>query len=164
MSKKVEAPRVERIDLQSIAIRLNQLRDLIAILQDQVNTLTQELTELQLALSTIKGLEEVVEETEVLVAADRLATILVPAKILGNWSNKVVINIGRNYYARVDKDTAIKMLNKRINITQNLLRLRSQELNSVVNEYNSLQQALQAMYYRQIQQARVPEKPRVGGG
>ncbi len=164
MSKKVEAPRVERIDLQSIAIRLNQLRDLIAILQDQVNTLTQELTELQLALSTIKGLEEVVEETEVLVAADRLATILVPAKILGNWSNKVVINIGRNYYARVDKDTAIKMLNKRINITQNLLRLRSQELNSVVNEYNSLQQALQAMYYQQIQQARVSEKPRVGGG
>ncbi len=164
MSKKVEAHRVERIDLQSIAIRLNQLRDLIAILQDQVNTLTQELTELQLALSTIRGLEEVVEETEVLVAADRLATILVPAKILGNWSNKVVINIGRNYYARVDKDTAIKMLNKRINATQNLLRLRSQELNSVVNEYNSLQQALQAMYYQQIQQARASEKPRVSGG
>ncbi len=159
MSKKSVEARTEKIDLQAVIIRINQLRDVIAILQEQVNALSSELTELQISLSTLKGLEEVVKERQVLVAIDRLATAFIPATITGEWSSHVLVSIGRNYYARVDRSRAVDIISKRISSVQNLLRLRNQELSRAVNEYNYLQQILQTAY-QQIYQQSIRERTR----
>ena len=79
MSKKVSREEARQIDIQSILLRINELRDVITVLQDQVASLSQELTELRLAQSTIKGLEEVHGEAEALISIDRLASVLIPS-------------------------------------------------------------------------------------
>ena len=72
--------------------------------------------------------------------------MLIPSSIPDNWSNRVLVNIGKNYYAKVDKDKALKILSNRITSLDNILRLRRQELNRAINEYNYLQQVLQSIY------------------
>lgn len=146
MSKKVLREEARQVDIQSILLRINELRDVITVLQDQVASLSQELTELRLAQSTIKGLEEVHGEAEALISIDRLASVLIPSSIPDNWGNRVLVNIGKNYYAKVDKDKALKILSNRITSLDNILRLRRQELNRAINEYNYLQQVLQSIY------------------
>lgn len=146
MSKN-DSEKKEVINIDLIITRLNELRRLIEILQNQVNTLSQELGELQLALASIKGLSEVTEEREALIAVDRLATVFVPAKIHGSWSKNLLVNIGRNYYVKTDNNTAEKIISKRIGVLQNMLRLRQEELARVVNEYNYLQQLITSAIY-----------------
>jgi len=146
MSGKVQREETRKIDLQSIILRVNELRDIIAVLQDQVTSLSQELTELRLAQSTIKGLEEVPGEVEALISIDRLGSTFIPSRIPSDWSNMVLVNIGKNYYAKVGKDRALKILSSRIASLENILRLRRQELTRAINEYNYLQQILQSIY------------------
>ncbi len=146
MSKKVSREETRQIDIQSILLRINELRNIITVLQDQVASLSHDLTELRLAQSTIKGLEELRGETEALISIDRLASVFIPSSIPGNWSDRILVNIGKNYYAKVDKDRALKILSNRITNLDNILKLRRQELNRAINEYNYLQQVLQSIY------------------
>ncbi|WFO75844.1 prefoldin subunit alpha [Desulfurococcaceae archaeon MEX13E-LK6-19] len=147
MSKKTSEEKRE-IDVNALLARINELRGYIEILQNQVNTLAQELSELQLALASIKGLSEVTDEREALIAVDRLATVFVPAKISGSWSKNLLVNIGRNYYVKTDSATAEKIISKRIGALQNLIRMRQQELSRALNEYNYLQQIIAAAFYQ----------------
>lgn len=146
MSKKVSREEVKRVDIRSIILRINELREIIAVLQDQVASLSQELAELKLAQSTIRGLEEIRGEVEALISIDRLASVLIPSSIRDTWGSSILVNIGRNYYAKVDKDRALKILSNRITSLDNILKLRKQELNRAINEYNYLQQILQSIY------------------
>ncbi len=164
MSKKVPEQRVEKVSLEAVMARLNQLRDAIAVLQDQVNILSSELTELQMAISTLKGLEEVTSDRKVLVAVDRLASVFIPATIGGEWSNNVLVSIGRNYYARVDREKAVGIINKRIRRVQEILKIRNQELSRAINEYNYLQQVLQTAYQQLVQQTIARQQRRQTAG
>lgn len=146
MSKKVSREEVKQVDIRSIILRINELREIIAVLQDQVASLSQELAELKLAQSTIRGLEEIRGKVEALISIDRLASVLIPSSICDTWGSSVLVNIGRNYYAKVDKDRALKILSKRITSLDNILKLRKQELDRAINEYNYLQQILQSIY------------------
>lgn len=147
MSKKVGEERRE-IDINLVLARINELREYIGVLQSQLNTLTQELSELQLALSSIRGLGEITDEREALIAVDRLATVFVPAKISGSWSTNLLVNIGGSYYVKTNSSTAEKILSKRIGSLQNLIRVHQQELSRALNEYNYLQQIVAAALYQ----------------
>lgn len=157
------ARRTQVISLDAILARLDELRNYIAALQTQVNNLTQELTELQLALSSMRSLDEVKSDTDVLIALDRLGAVLVPGRISPSWKDRVLVNIGGNYYARVDRSVAEKIISRRIGSVQNVLRLRQQELNRAINEYNYLQQIVAAAIMRQQAQMRRAEEGGTGG-
>ncbi len=149
---KTPSEKKEKIDLQALVARAGELRNIIAVLEEQVTRLTEELTELKLAETTLKGLSGIEGDTEALVALDRLATVFVPAVIPGSWGNSVLVNIGRNYYAKLSREAAEKILARRIDTLEKIIGIRRRELNQAINEYNYLQQVLQAVYV-QLQQS-----------
>jgi len=146
-AEKQAKPQV--VSLDTILAKINELREYINILQTQVNSLTQELTELQLALSSMKSLQEISKDTDILITLDRLGAVLVPGKIDPSWKDRILVNIGKNYYAKVGPEIAEKILSRRIGSIQNILRLRQQELSNAVNEYNYLQQLVATAIYQQ---------------
>ncbi|MCD6488995.1 MAG: prefoldin subunit alpha [Desulfurococcales archaeon] len=149
MSKKPIERKEYTIDLQAVIMRLNELRNYIAILQSQIDTLTQEISELQLTLSTIKELNKEEREVDIFVATDRLASVFVPARIKKNWNSNILVNIGKEYYIKTSTELAEKVISRKISTTQNLLRLRQQELARALNEYNYLQNLISSIAYQQ---------------
>jgi len=149
MSKQ---PREERrkVSLTELMIRANELREYIGVLQAQVQELSAQLTELQLSLNTIDDLPEGSSDSYIML--DRMNTVFLPAKIINDWSEKLLVNIGGNYYIRTDKDNAVKLLNKRIADTRRVLDSLQRQLASALTEYNYIQQIL-ASIYAQAQQA-----------
>ncbi len=149
MSKQ---PREERrkISLTELMIRANELREYIGVLQAQVQDLSAQLTELQLSLTTIDDLPEGSSDSYIML--DRMNTVFLPAKIVDDWNEKLLVNIGGNYYIRTNKDNAVKLLNKRIADTRRVLDSLQRQLASALTEYNYIQQIL-ASIYAQAQQA-----------
>ncbi len=148
MSKQPrEGPR--KVSLTELMIRANELREYIGILQAQVQELSAQLTELQLSLATIDDLPE--DSADSYVMLDRMNTVFLPVKIVGEWHKKLLVNIGGNYYIKTDKENAVKLLNKRIAETRRLLDGLQRQLASALTEYNYIQQILASVYV-QVQQ------------
>ncbi len=149
MSKQPSEER-RKISLTELMIRANELREYIGVLQAQVQDLSAQLTELQLSLTTIDDLPEGSSDSYIML--DRMNTVFLPAKIVNDWNEKLLVNIGGNYYIRTNKDNAVKLLNKRIADTRRVLDSLQRQLASALTEYNYIQQIL-ASIYAQAQQA-----------
>ena len=149
MSKQPSEER-RKISLTELMIRANELREYIGVLQAQVQDLSAQLTELQLSLTTIDDLPEGSSDSYIML--DRMNTVFLPAKIVDDWNEKLLVNIGGNYYIRTNKDNAVKLLNKRIADTRRVLDSLQRQLASALTEYNYIQQIL-ASIYAQAQQA-----------
>lgn len=144
MSKE-EAPKERVIDVRVLLARVTELRELISIVQQQVNELSMQLSELLLSRNTLQELSKRSEGTQALVTIDRLGTAFIPAAIPSNWGSEVVVNIGRNYYVKADRELAIKIIDEKARGLENVINARRRELLQLLNEYNYLQQLLQAI-------------------
>jgi prefoldin alpha subunit len=157
MSKKPgEKARVVSID--ELLARAEQLKQYISSVESQLTQLTSQLTELQLAASTLENIPD--DGGDALVVVDRLSTVFIPASIPTGWQDNVIVNIGLNYYLKVDREKAKEVISKRINSTRRVLDALRKQYESLTTEYNSLQQILAQIYVQARQQA----KGRAAGG
>ncbi len=138
-----------KVSLNELVLRYNQLKEYINILGSQIDTYTRHLSELQLVLDTLKNIPE--KGSSALVTLDRLNTLFLPVNIVEEWSSKVVINIGRNYYMKTTRDKAVEIINKRLNNIRRILNDLQKQYQLALNEYNALQQLLSSIYVQQIE-------------
>ncbi len=138
-----------KVSLNELVLRYNQLKEYINILGSQIDTYTRHLSELQLVLDTLKNIPE--KGSSALVTLDRLNTLFLPVNIVEEWSSKVVINIGRNYYMKTTRDKAVEIINKRLNNIRRILNDLQKQYQLALNEYNVLQQLLSSIYVQQIE-------------
>lgn len=144
------------VTLSELFARADELRQYISILQQQMNTLSSQFAELQFSLTTIEGLPE--EESECLTVLDRLNTVFVPVKIPSDWKNKVLVNIGLNYYIKLDKNKAKEVIEKRISSLRMMLEQTRRRYEQALIEYNALQQILASIYIQAQQRAQIQQQ------
>ncbi len=144
------------VTLSELLARADELRQYISILQQQMNTLSSQFAELQFSLTTIEGLPE--EESEGLIVLDRLNTVFVPVKIPSDWKNKVLVNIGLNYYIKLDKNKAKEVIEKRISSLRMMLEQTRRQYEQALIEYNALQQILASIYIQAQQRAQIQQQ------
>jgi len=132
------------ITINELLIRASQLRDYLSLLSTQIENYTAQATELQLILNTIDSLPE--SEASVLMVLDRLNTVFIPAKIASNWSNELIVNIGRNYYIKTNKEKARELVSKRLDLVRRILDDLRRRYQTALNEYNAIQQVLASVY------------------
>ncbi len=154
MSKESREEKRE-ITVNELLIRASQLRDYLSLLSTQIENYTAQATELQLILNTIDSLPE--SEASVLMVLDRLNTVFIPAKIASNWSNELIVNIGRNYYIKTNKEKARELVSKRLDLVRRILDDLRRRYQTALNEYNAIQQVL-ASVYTQISTRQEPGK------
>ncbi len=143
MSKESREEKRE-ITVNELLIRASQLRDYLSLLSTQIENYTAQATELQLILNTIDSLPE--SEASVLMVLDRLNTVFIPAKIASNWSNELIVNIGRNYYIKTNKEKARELVSKRLDLVRRILDDLRRRYQTALNEYNAIQQVLASVY------------------
>lgn len=143
MSKESREEKRE-ITINELLIRASQLRDYLSLLSTQIENYTAQATELQLILNTIDSLPE--SEASVLMVLDRLNTVFIPAKIASNWSNELIVNIGRNYYIKTNKEKARELVSKRLDLVRRILDDLRRRYQTALNEYNAIQQVLASVY------------------
>ncbi|ADI32476.1 prefoldin subunit alpha [Staphylothermus hellenicus] len=149
MSKEIREKRTT-VTLTELIARANELREHMNVLQTQIETYTSQLSELQLVKNT---LEELPTSTfDGLVVLDRLNTAFIPVRISDNWDKNIIVNIGRNYYVRTNKDKASKIVSDRISVIRRILNDLRRQYQAVLMEYNTIQQIL-AKIYAQAQQS-----------
>lgn len=149
------------VTLSDLLARADELRQYVSILQQQINTLSSQFTELQFSLTTIEELPE--EGSQGLIVLDRLNTVFVPVKIPSDWKNKVLVNIGLNYYIRLDKNKAKEVIEKRISSLRMMIEQIRRQYEQALVEYNALQQVLVSIY-AQIQQRAQNRQQETGSG
>ncbi len=153
MSKKpVEKTGRVAITLEDLLVRAEQLKQYLAQLEARINDLTTQITELQLAKNTLENLPE--EGGEALVITDRLSTLFIPAIIPKDWSRRVIVRIGLNYYIKTSSEKASETIVKSLNSLRQILQSTQQQYRAVLTEYNAIQQIL-AKIYAQAQQKQV---------
>ncbi len=138
------------ITLDELLLRLEQLKQYMALLETRISEASNQLTELQLSKNTLENLPE--QGGDGLVVLDRLSTIFIPVKIPEEWPRKILVNIGLNYYMRTDREKANDILIKRINSVRRTIQVLQKQYATLSTEYNALQQVL-AQIYVQAQQA-----------
>jgi prefoldin alpha subunit len=157
MSKK-PGEKAHVVSIDELLARAEQLKQYISSVESQLTQLTSQLTELQLAASTLENIPD--DGGDALVVVDRLSTVFIPASIPTGWQDNVIVNIGLNYYLKVDREKAKEVISKRINSTRRVLDALRKQYESLTTEYNALQQILAQIYVQARQQA----KGRAAGG
>ncbi|WP_338600210.1 prefoldin subunit alpha [Sulfolobus tengchongensis] len=130
------------------------LEDLIAqadYLKRYIDSLQKTQLELLESISSIDAAKQAIEtiksgSKEMLVFIDRKGYLL--ARVGGIVGDKVTIHLGLSYYAEVDLDTAIKILDKRKDEMNKAAQSLNNELQKAASAYNQIVDIL-----NQIQQA-----------
>jgi len=139
------------ISLGELVARANQLRDYLTILSSQIDTYTSHINELQVTLNTLKNIPD--EDVEGLIVLDRLNSAFIPVSISGGWLKTVIVNIGRNYYMKTDREKAVEIINKRLEALRRILNNLRNQYQNMLNEYNTIQQILASIYSQQVQKS-----------
>ncbi|OYT39760.1 MAG: prefoldin subunit alpha [Desulfurococcales archaeon ex4484_58] len=150
MSKESREEKVA-ISLGELVARANQLRDYLTILSSQIDTYTSHINELQVTLNTLKNIPD--EDVEGLIVLDRLNSAFIPVSISGGWLKTVIVNIGRNYYMKTDREKAVEIINKRLEALRRILNNLRNQYQNMLNEYNTIQQILASIYSQQVQKS-----------
>ncbi|ADB87669.1 prefoldin subunit alpha [Saccharolobus islandicus] len=130
------------------------LDDLIAqadYLKRYIDSLQRTQLELLESINSIDSAKQAIEtiksgNKEMLVFIDRKGYIL--AKVGGIVGDKVTVHLGLSYYAEVDLDSAIKILDKRKDEISKAAQNLNNELQKAASTYNQIVDIL-----NQIQQA-----------
>lgn len=131
MSKKAE--------VDSLVIELSEVRKYVERLQGTMSQLASELQEIRLSRTAI---EELLNKgsLETLISLDGRGHTYVRGVI--SEVKSVIAHIGSNYYAEVNSDLAIKLLNDKEGDALQALRMIEGELNKVLTYYQQLQETL----------------------
>ncbi|MCS7108188.1 MAG: prefoldin subunit alpha [Sulfolobales archaeon] len=131
MSKKAE--------VDSLVIELSEVRKYVERLQGTMSQLASELQEIRLSRAAI---EELLNKgsLETLISLDGRGHTYVRGVI--SEVKSVIAHIGSNYYAEVNSDLAIKLLNDKEGDALQALRMIEGELNKVLTYYQQLQETL----------------------
>lgn len=142
MSKEVKEER-RTISLQELIVRANQLRDSLILLESQLNNYNVQLNELKLVRETLSSISD---GLRCYMLLDRLNAVFLPVMVEPDWSNNVVVNIGRNIYLKTSRDKALEVINERINGLNNILRDLSNQYKALLEEYSFINQVLASIY------------------
>ena len=132
------------VTVDELLMRATQLRDYMTLLAGQIENYTAQVNELQMVLNTLDSLPR--EESQVLMVLDRLNTVFIPATISSNWSNELLVNIGRNYYVKTSSEKARELVSKRLDTLRRVLDDLTRRYQAALNEYNAIQQVLSTVY------------------
>lgn len=150
MSK--DAGKVEQeVSVDEILLRASQLREYLSVLQDQVNSVSAQISELQIVLDTLDSIPQT--DSQVLVTLDRLTTVLIPATIPSTWHNELLVNIGKNYYIKTTRDKAREIVDKRLATLRRMLSELTRRYQVALTEYTALQRVLASLYGQLAQTA-----------
>lgn len=155
MSKDIREKRTA-VTLTELIARANELREYLNILQAQIETYTSQLSELQLVKNTLEELP--INTFDGLVVLDRLNTAFIPIRISENWHNNVIVNIGRNYYVKTNKEKASKIVIDRISVIRRILNDLRKQYQAALMEYNTIQQILAKIYVQSQQSQQAPQQ------
>ncbi|ABN70187.1 prefoldin, alpha subunit [Staphylothermus marinus F1] len=155
MSKNIREKRTA-VTLTELIARANELREYLNILQAQIETYTSQLSELQLVKNTLEELP--INTFDGLVVLDRLNTAFIPIRISENWHNNVIVNIGRNYYVKTNKEKASKIVIDRISVIRRILNDLRKQYQAALMEYNTIQQILAKIYVQSQQSQQAPQQ------
>jgi len=160
LSKEVKEEKYE-ITLEDLILRASQLRDYINALQNQINTVSAQISELQMVLDTLDALPH--RESPILIVLDRLNTIFLPATISSNWHNEILVNIGRNYYVKTNSERAREIVSRRLTTLRRALDELTRRYQAALSEYSALQRILASIYAQYAQARNVQETSRESG-
>jgi len=140
-----DARRVEQeVSIDEILLRASQLREYLSILQDQINSVSAQISELQMVLDTLDAIPQT--DSQVLITLDRLTTVLIPATIPNTWHNELLVNIGKNYYVKTTRDKAREIVDKRLATLRRVLSELTRRYQVALAEYTTLQRVLESLY------------------
>jgi len=139
-ARKVE----QEVSIDEILLRASQLREYLSILQDQINSVSAQISELQMVLDTLDAIPQI--DSQVLVTLDRLTTVLIPATIPSTWHNELLVNIGKNYYVKTTRDRARGIVDKRLAMLRRVLGELTRRYQVALAEYTTLQRVLASLY------------------
>jgi len=147
-----DAGKVEQeVSVDEILLRASQLREYLSVLQDQVNSVSAQISELQIVLDTLDSIPQT--DSQVLVTLDRLTTVLIPATIPSTWHNELLVNIGKNYYIKTTRDKAREIVDKRLATLRRMLGELTRRYQVALTEYTALQRVLASLYGQLAQTA-----------
>lgn len=133
------------------------LEDLIAqaeLLKKQIDELQKAQADLADSIASIKSAKDSIEELkrqqELLVASDKRGYLMF--KVQQPPLDKVLVYLGLSYYAEVDLQTALKILEKRENDLNASLQDINARLSETVNLYSQISEILRNIQ-QQAQQA-----------
>ncbi|MEZ0394275.1 MAG: prefoldin domain-containing protein [Desulfurococcaceae archaeon] len=145
MSAGEEQSRPPRtISLEDLLIRAEELRTYIAALQGQIDALSQNYGELQIAIETLNSLPP--NGREGFAVLNRLNSAFIPIKVDPLWEGNIIVNVGLSYYVKTTKEKAVEILTKRLEATRRVLEKLQRDYSQALNEYNALQNLLVQVY------------------
>lgn len=133
---------------------LISIEDLLAqaeLLKRQIDDLQKAQTELADSLASIRSakdsIEELKKQQELLVASDKRGYVMF--KVQQQPQEKVLVYLGLSYYAEVDLQTAIKILESREEELNKSLQDINAKLTESVNTYSQISEILRSIQQQQ---------------
>ncbi len=162
MSKTAETKQVT-ISLDELAARAELLRRYIELLKTQMDLLLEEINELKTAYNTLKEARE--SEDEIYISTNRFNTVLIKGSLPKGWDKDILLHIGLEYFIKTDKETAMKLLEKKISEREEVVRKTREDYKKMLIEYEQIQGIL-ATVYQQLQagRAQAVRQGRTGAG
>ncbi|BDB97240.1 MAG: prefoldin subunit alpha [Saccharolobus sp.] len=138
------------------AISLEELIAQADYLKKYIDSLQKTQLELLDSINSIDSAKQAIEamksgNTDIMVFIDKKGYLM--AKVSGIQINKVTVHLGLSYYAEVDPDTAVKILDKRRDELNKAAQSIGNELQKAASAYNQIVDIL-----NQIQQAAARQK------
>lgn len=138
------------------AISLEELIAQAEYLKKYIDSLQKTQLELLDSINSIDSAKQAIEamksgNTDIMVFIDKKGYLM--AKVSGIQINKVTVHLGLSYYAEVDPDTAVKILDKRRDELNKAAQSIGNELQKAASAYNQIVDIL-----NQIQQAAARQK------
>lgn len=138
------------------AISLEELIAQADYLKKYIDSLQKTQLELLDSINSIDSAKQAIEamksgNTDIMVFIDKKGYLV--AKVSGIQINKVTVHLGLSYYAEVDPDTAVKILDKRRDELNKAVQSIGNELQKAASAYNQIVDIL-----NQIQQAAARQK------
>ncbi|MEM0373977.1 MAG: prefoldin subunit alpha [Sulfolobaceae archaeon] len=131
---------------QQQVISVEQLLNEVERIRRSIDTLQSAILEVNDSISAIASSKKVLEITksqnqiEALVTVDKKGYLI--QRINGIASNKVLVRLGSKYYAEVDIDTALRILEKREEELKRVSQSLQGELAKQLQYYNQLVEIL----------------------
>lgn len=147
------------VSLEELLVRASQLREYLNLLSSQIESYSVQISELQLVINTLDSIPAGLSDN--LMVLDRLNTVFIPITVSENWSSRVLVNIGRNYYVKTTKEKASELINKRLENLRIALDEHLRRYQVALNEYNAIQRILSAVYAKAVEESRgeAPQPP-----
>jgi prefoldin alpha subunit len=138
------------VTLEELLARAEELRQSIEVLDATLNTYLSHYRELQLAIDTLKNLDE--KPSSGYIVLDRLSSVMIPATIAENWSSSLIVNLGSGFYLKTNKEKALEILSKRLQGLEKTINDIQSRRRLLAEEYTSIQRILNQVFQTQMQQ------------